>query len=365
MGSWLTNIETRTYSEQAKMLRTVLISCLLISLVSSFPQRSVSYLAPVEEEDASASEIIPSYGSPQADVLAEASEVVSLYSSPREEVIFSPSEVVNDYSSPQGEVISSSDSVIDDFAEPEIIFAPSQVTNDYSFPKSAVITSPSEVFNDYASPRSEVISAPNTRVNTYSSAASYGSVQGNSLSSYSVDRDTASSNLATVAVRAEPIAIVRSDYDNDNEGNYHYAYETANGIKQEVTGEMKVIDDAQVYVMRGSYSYPGADGLDYVVDWYADETGYHPTAPHLPKSVEPITNEVREAVAAQLRFAAEEDAAAAASANNVVYAAPDNILGGESAFDDVYATADDNLAGYGEEAAATQLLDSYSLPRYN
>ncbi len=36
--------------------------------------------------------------------------------------------------------------------------------------------------------------------------------------------------------------------------------------------------------MSGSYSYIGADGLAYVVDWYADETGFHPTAPHLPKA---------------------------------------------------------------------------------
>ena len=192
------------------------------------------------------------------------------------------------------------------------------------------------------------------------------SVFGNSLSSYdSDDREAASSNLATIAFRAEPVAIVRSEFTGPNDGNYHYAYETANGIKQDVTGEMKVVDDAQVYVMRGSYSYPGADGLNYVVDWYADETGYHPSAPHLPKSVEPITDEVREAVEAQLRFAAEEDAAAAASANNVVYASPDNVVGDASAYADVYAAYDDNLVGYGEEAAATQLLDSYSLSSYN
>ena len=125
------------------------------------------------------------------------------------------------------------------------------------------------------------------------------------------------------------------------------------------------MDDVQVYVMRGSYSYPGADGVNYVVDWYADETGYHPSAPHLPKSVEPITDEVREAVKAQLRYAAEEDAAAAASANNVVYSSPDNVVGDASAYVDVYAGYDNNLVGYGEEAAATQLLDSYSLSSYN
>ena len=65
-----------------------ILCSLLISSVYSFPQRS-SYLAPLEDEDVAASEVISSYGSPQGDVLAEASEVVSLYSSPRDEVMLS------------------------------------------------------------------------------------------------------------------------------------------------------------------------------------------------------------------------------------------------------------------------------------
>ena len=347
-----------------------------------------------------ASQIISSYGSPQANVLAEASEVVSLYSSPQEEVVFSPSEVVIDYSSPEGDIISSSSAVINDYASPraEVIFSPSKVVNDYASPRAEVISSPSEVVNDYASPRAEIIFSPSKVVNDYASpraevisspsevvndyaspiaeAISYATVPDNSLTSYdSTDREAAGSSLTTTAVRADPIAIVRSDFTGPNDGNYHYSYEAANGIKQEVTGEMKLVDNSQVYVMRGSYSYPGADGLNYVVDWYADETGYHPSAPHLPKSVEPITDEVREAVRAQLEFAAQEDAAAAASANNVVYAAPENILGDESAYDDVFApsglagygddVAASDLAGYGDAVAVSKLLDSYSLPSYN
>ena len=48
--------------------------------------------------------------------------------------------------------------------------------------------------------------------------------------------------------------------------------------------------------MKGSYSYVGTDGLPYVVDWFADETGFHPSAPHLPQSVLPNHPEVAEAV---------------------------------------------------------------------
>ena len=320
------------------MLQAVLL--LLVPCLQGLPQQS--YLAPLEDREVSASSVISIYGSPGEDILGEASEAVSLYSS--------PSEVVSDYSSPQG----------------EIIFSPSNVVSDYSSPQGGIISSPSNVVSDYSSPQGEIISSPDYSEIIFSPSSV--SQDYNSLSSYGVsdDEDTASSNVARVEVRAEPIAIVRSEYSGPNDGNYHYAYETANGITQDVTGEMRVVDDAQVYVMRGSYSYTGDDGLPYVVDWYADETGYHPSAPHLPKSVQPVTDQVRQAVEQQLRFAAQEDAAAAAaSANNVVYAAPDEVVGGESVVNDVYAAADDNLAGYGQDASATRLLDSYSLPSYN
>merc|ERR1712105_19964 len=79
--------------------------------------------------------------------------------------------------------------------------------------------------------------------------------------------------------------------------------------------------------MRGSYSYVGPDSNTYVVDWYADETGFHPSAPHLPQSVVPNHPEVAAAVEAQLRFAAEEEAAAA-SINEVYVLPEDNSLAG-------------------------------------
>jgi len=102
---------------------------------------------------------------------------------------------------------------------------------------------------------------------------------------------------------------------------------------------MRTINDNQVYVMRGSYSFVGTDGQTYKVEWYADETGYHPSAPFLPKPVEPIHPEIAAAVRAQLEYAAQEEAAAAASTNNVVYAAPED-------YDDIYS-ANEELAGYG------------------
>merc|ERR1712038_433105 len=115
----------------------------------------------------------------------------------------------------------------------------------------------------------------------------------------------------TEVVRPEPIAITRYNYDvPSSDGAFAYSFETENGIKQEAAGEMKVVDDSSVLVMRGSYEYIGADGLTYVVDWVADELGFRASAPHLPKPVEPNHPEVREAVAAQLRCAAEQRALA-------------------------------------------------------
>ena len=142
--------------------------------------------------------------------------------------------------------------------------------------------------------------------------------------------------LRTAAVKSdlarrpvEQIAIVRSQYNPPAEtGLFDYAFESANGIKQEATGSLRLVDDSEVSVMKGSYSYVGADGLLYEVAWYADETGFHPTAPHFPQPVLPDHPEVAAAVAAQLRFAAEEDAlAAAASRNSASYAAPEERLG--------------------------------------
>jgi hypothetical protein len=127
----------------------------------------------------------------------------------------------------------------------------------------------------------------------------------------------------------EQIAIVRSQYNPPAEtGLFDYSFESANGIKQEATGSLRLVDDTEVSVMKGSYSYLGADGQLYEVDWYADETGFHPTAPHFPQPVLPDHPEVAEAVAAQLRFAAEEDAlAASASRVAASYAAPEERLG--------------------------------------
>merc|ERR1711936_800863 len=118
------------------------------------------------------------------------------------------------------------------------------------------------------------------------------------------------------ATRVDPIAIVRSvlnapDTIRAAKDGWDYSYEAANGIKQEATGTLRQIDDSRVSVMRGSYEFVGADGIVYAVEWFADETGFHATAPHLPQNVVPNHPEVAAAVKAQIAFAEQEDLASA------------------------------------------------------
>ncbi|CAB4060114.1 unnamed protein product [Lepeophtheirus salmonis] len=92
-----------------------------------------------------------------------------------------------------------------------------------------------------------------------------------------------------------------SDFDN--------SFEAENGIRQTSSGSTVTIGEESVVVMKGSYEYVGPDGQTYVVDWIADENGFQPSAPHLPKEVPIPFPEIAEAVAAQIAFAAQEDAA--------------------------------------------------------
>jgi hypothetical protein len=119
---------------------------------------------------------------------------------------------------------------------------------------------------------------------------------------------------APVAPLAKPVAITRMVHNAPGmhiqaPQTWDYAFEAENGIKQSAQGEMRLVGEDEVVVMRGSYSYIGADGLSYIVDWEADENGFRASAPHLPKPVAIPFPEQLEAVQAQLRFAQAEDAA--------------------------------------------------------
>ena len=88
-----------------------------------------------------------------------------------------------------------------------------------------------------------------------------------------------------VAVFAAPqqnpndITIVRQE-ENNNIGvdGYHYSYEQSDGQKKEETGELQNQGtDQESIVVRGSFSFIGADGKTYKVEYTADNDGFHPT----------------------------------------------------------------------------------------
>ena len=114
--------------------------------------------------------------------------------------------------------------------------------------------------------------------------------------------------------RTAPIAIVRSTLNSPGtpgfERAFDYSFESENGIRQEAVGQLKTVGDSDVMVMRGSYEFVGDDGQNYQMNWYADETGYHAEAEHLPKSVPIPDPEHAALIEAQVRFAAEERNAA-------------------------------------------------------
>jgi len=307
------------------------------------------YSGPIIDEDVSASSdsFLASYGD---QISAPASvEPVSLYSSPidlardfdysetvnflgdydiQRDVDYAASvvsETVNDYGTPKASVIVSSNS-INDYSQPQADVITSSTTN-FVTKKAPTVTS-TRVVSDYTQPQASVITVSESSDDERVAA-------GSSVSSSVVN------SLGVKTAKSKPIAILRSENTGVNNGQYSYSYEAENGISQSVSGEMKTVNDAQVYVMRGSYSYIGTDGLTYQVDWYADETGYHPSAPHLPRSVVPNHPEVAEAVRAQLEYAAQEEAAAASSDNSVVVAAPDDV-----SFDS-FSAPEQDLAGYG------------------
>ncbi|XP_040582146.1 larval cuticle protein 16/17-like [Lepeophtheirus salmonis] len=100
------------------------------------------------------------------------------------------------------------------------------------------------------------------------------------------------------------IKILSSNYNTPGSSNFDYPFESENGIRQQAVGSTKYIGDTEVVVTKGSYQYVGPDEQTYVVDCYADENGFHSSAPHLPQDVPISFSEITDAVDAQIAFAA-------------------------------------------------------------
>merc|ERR1712203_609892 len=303
-------VASRQPSSTAMIRVIALLPCLVF--VSAFPSKlnSISHNSHHghHDEDVAASRTVESYLSPveYEDEEVAASRVVDSYLIPVVEYDEEPA----------------ASQAVDSYLVPDELPAAQEPVRTFANPPVDREAPPTEAKAYYAIPQADVLQPQP-----------------------SIARKT-----KVAAPTSAPVAILRSSNTGPKDGNYAYSFETENGISQSVEGRMKMVDETPVYVMKGEYEYPGADGNMWKVEWYPDETGYHPSAPFLPKNVVPNHPEVAAAVEAQLRFAADEEAAAA-SINEVYVLPEDNGLAG-------YGTEDDLLlAGYGEQEEA---LDAYT-----
>ena len=74
---------------------------------------------------------------------------------------------------------------------------------------------------------------------------------------------------------------------------FDFMFSTENKINVMAAGELRNVCSQDVTVMRGSYDYWGPDGVQYTVDWYADETGNKyflpPRSPHSPPCLRQVS----------------------------------------------------------------------------
>merc|ERR1712203_935889 len=317
-------VASRQPSSTAMIRVIALLPCLVF--VSAFPSKlnSISHNSHHghHDEDVAASRTVESYLSPveYEDEEVAASRVVDSYLIPVVEYDEEPaaSQAVDSYLVP--DELPAAQEPVRTFAKAPVV---TKTLDSYFGPPVDREAAPTEAKAYYAIPQADVLQP----------------------------QPSIARKIKVVAPTAAPVAILRSSNTGPQDGNYAYSFETENGISQSVEGRMKMVDETPVYVMKGEYEYPGADGQMWKVEWYADETGYHPSAPFLPKNVVPNHPEVAAAVEAQLRFAAEEEAAAAASINEVFVLPEGGDLAGYGAEEDLL------LAGYGEQ---DQALDSYA-----
>ncbi|KAJ2948708.1 hypothetical protein O0L34_g7964 [Tuta absoluta] len=94
-------------------------------------------------------------------------------------------------------------------------------------------------------------------------------------------------------VEKNAVAVQQAQEVNEN-GNFHYSYETSNGIKAEESG-----NTAQGGT-KGSFSYQGDDGNTYSVTFTAGEGGFVAQGAHLPVPP-PTPDEILVALAANAK----------------------------------------------------------------
>jgi loricrin len=84
--------------------------------------------------------------------------------------------------------------------------------------------------------------------------------------------------------KTTPIPILKFDNQQNHDGSYNYAFETANGINAHEQGFVKNagVKDGEIQVQQGYYSYTSPDGHPISVQYIADENGFQVKGDHLP-----------------------------------------------------------------------------------
>ncbi|KAF0313130.1 Larval cuticle protein 65Ag2 [Amphibalanus amphitrite] len=80
------------------------------------------------------------------------------------------------------------------------------------------------------------------------------------------------------------VRTVNSRFEQDQTGNFQYAYELSDGTKAEQVGRSTPGSQPETGSLeqQGSFEFVGDDGNTYRVDYTANEGGFQPQAPHLP-----------------------------------------------------------------------------------
>ncbi|KAK5649477.1 hypothetical protein RI129_000506 [Pyrocoelia pectoralis] len=86
------------------------------------------------------------------------------------------------------------------------------------------------------------------------------------------------------SIHQEPKAnILKFENINDGFGSYSYGYDTDNHISVYETGQLKNVgSENAINTVHGSYTFRGKDGVDYSVEYTADENGFQARGAHLP-----------------------------------------------------------------------------------
>ncbi|XP_034949488.1 endocuticle structural glycoprotein SgAbd-2-like [Chelonus insularis] len=94
------------------------------------------------------------------------------------------------------------------------------------------------------------------------------------------------------------IAIRSQSRDSYPDGSYQYSYETDNGISMQENGSPKgpAGPEGPSEVVQGRFSYTAPDGTPIVLEYYADDTGFHATGAHIP-TPPPIPEAIQRAIA--------------------------------------------------------------------